>query len=145
MQFRMFLAFSVLVLSGCVERWLLVRTDPPGARVFLDGRDAGQAPARIPFQHYGTRELLLRLPGHESHSQMVEVSAPWYEWFPIDLLAEHAWPWTLEDEHVVDAVLRPTDEERLRAELIELGKGAPPAPSPQEPPGNDAGEGRRAP
>ena len=41
--------------SGCVYRRLIVRSDPPGARVLIDGQEVGYTPTGIPFTYYGTR------------------------------------------------------------------------------------------
>ena len=121
------LALPLLSLVGCVERALLVRSEPSGARIFLDGKDVGSTPARIPFDFYGTRELMIRHeptergngPAYASHTQLVKLSAPWYQWFPIDLFAEFVYPGTLVDEHVVDVTLEEHTIEELDAKLQE--------------------------
>ena len=81
-----------MFLCGCVERWLFIRSDPAGARVFVDGRDRGTTPVELPFDHYGTREILLRLKDHDSAVHIVKLDPPWYQWFPIDFVSEHLWP-----------------------------------------------------
>lgn len=120
-------ALPLLSLVGCVERALLVRSEPSGARIFLDGKDVGSTPARIPFDFYGTRELMIRHeptergngPAYASHTQLVKLSAPWYQWFPIDLFAEFVYPGTLVDEHVVEVTLQEHSIEELDAKLQE--------------------------
>src|SRR5262245_32199714 len=59
---RPLLAFFLLPLaaSGCVTRTLRVETDPPGARVWIDGVEAGPSPVEVPFTHYGAREIEAR-------------------------------------------------------------------------------------
>ena len=121
------LAIPLVSLVGCVERALLVRSEPSGARVFLDGKDVGSTPARIPFDFYGTRELMIRYeptergngPAYASHTQLVKLSAPWYQWFPIDLFAEFVYPGTLVDEHVVEVTLEEHTADDLDAQLRE--------------------------
>ncbi|MFQ5655581.1 MAG: PEGA domain-containing protein [Planctomycetota bacterium] len=118
---------AALALSGCVDRWLVIRSEPSGARVFIDGRERGVTPHREPFHFYGTREILLRLedpedaggPSYRSESRQVEVKPPWYQRFPIDLFAEHLWPGTLVDTHSVEFHLKPLDAGALREELLE--------------------------
>lgn len=92
---------------ACVERGLVVRSDPPGARIFLDGAPRGETPAAIPFTYYGTREVVLRAPGRKTKRVVVHLDAPWYELMPIDFFAEVLWPGTIRDEHVVEVVLEP--------------------------------------
>lgn len=118
---------AVLTLgsTGCVDRFLLIRSDPPGARVFLDARPVGTTPVQIPFEHYGSHEILLRHAtseqGREVHyesvAQIVDVDAPWYQWFPIDLAAEFLWPGTITDQHEVTIHMTPQDPATLRAPL----------------------------
>ena len=111
---------ALCTLTGCVERWLLIRSDPPGARVFLDGQALGVTPARVSFDHYGTREVYLRHEGYGSLAEDVHVHAPWYQWFPMDLLAEYLWPGTIVDERELDFALPPLDTEQIERNLEEV-------------------------
>jgi len=55
-----------LLCCACVERELVVQTEPSGARVYVDGVDRGVSTPdglRIPFEYYGTREVVVRLAG----------------------------------------------------------------------------------
>ena len=66
----LFLISSVLLCSGCVERALVIRSEPAGARVFIDGIDSGTTPIRVPFDFYGTRDVLVRMEEDEKESKM---------------------------------------------------------------------------
>lgn len=99
---------------------MVIVSEPAGAQVFWDGFDAGITPAVIEFHHYGTHELILRhegttSPGSEetyaAHRELVEVAAPWYQWFPVDLLAEF-WPGGIVDEHRVEVTLDRSQPDR---------------------------------
>ena len=59
----------LLLCSGCVDRFLVVRTEPVGAKVFVDGIDVGISPVRIPFNFYGTRDLLVRMEEDEKRGE----------------------------------------------------------------------------
>lgn len=98
---RAFLALSVLpgMLSGCVERTLMLRTDPPQAEVWVDGRHRGTTPVAVPFESYGTREVVARKPGHVPARVEVELSPPWWQLPPFDLFTDLLWPGTIEDRH----------------------------------------------
>jgi hypothetical protein len=46
-----------LALPGCVERTFVIRSEPEGARVRINGVLQGVTPLEIPFDHYGTVRL----------------------------------------------------------------------------------------
>lgn len=106
---RSFLGLSVLIVgglcAGCVERRLFVRSDPPGAKVFLDGEPMGETPIQIPFTFYGTREVHLRAEKHEPRRLAVALDPPWWQLTPIDFFAEVLYPGTIVDERSVDLAL----------------------------------------
>ncbi|GIW71517.1 MAG: hypothetical protein KatS3mg102_1059 [Planctomycetota bacterium] len=101
--------------SGCVERVLWVRSEPAGARVFLDGCPVGRTPLELRFSYYGTRELVLRAEGHEPARRLVALEPPWYQWPGLDLVAELLVPWTIRDEHRVEVRLAPAAPRNLEA------------------------------
>lgn len=123
------LAVCLPALSGCVQRWLLIRSDPPGAQIYLDAHSLGPAPVRVAFEHYGTREVLARLgttppdgPAvhYESAVEIVTLETPWYQWFPLDLFSSYLYPGTIIDEHEVTVHLRPVDAAVARKRLDEV-------------------------
>ena len=91
---------------GCVERKMFIRSDPPGAPVWLDENFVGVTPLERPFAHYGVRRVRVgplrndvdALTYREKEIDW-EVVAPWYETFPLDFFFEVLWPQTLVDEH----------------------------------------------
>lgn len=100
----------VPVLSGCVERKLMIRSQPSGAPVYIDEKYVGQTqpefPLEYPFAHYGARRVRVGpIRGEEEmllyaeKQRVVPVRAPWYETFPLDFFFEAIWPWTLHDVH----------------------------------------------
>lgn len=98
--------------TGCVERILQVRSDPPGARVYVNGEDAGETPCDHPFTFYGTVDVVVRAPGTVSSRKLVSLSPPWYQIFPLDLVTDVIVPWTIRDVHEVRIELRsPAPEE----------------------------------
>jgi hypothetical protein len=54
---------------------LFVASNPPGARVFVDGRPFGTAPARIPEIPIGSHVVRLELPDHRIWSTSTRVAA----------------------------------------------------------------------
>jgi hypothetical protein len=93
--------------SGCVYRRIIVRSDPPGARVILDGQEVGYTPTGIPFTYYGTRRLTLVKPGFETHSELVTIPPPWYQWIPADFISDNFLPGHVADRHDINWQLSP--------------------------------------
>ena len=105
--FRLYALCALVALAGCVEHKLLVRSDPPGATVFVDGREVGatgDGPVVVPFDFYGTRVVTARLAGHPPVSVEVELDPPWWQVFPLGFFTDVLWPGTIEDVHEPDVV-----------------------------------------
>lgn len=99
---------AAALLPGCVSRKLFLRSEPAGAEVWLDGRRVGTTPYEEELPGWGTRSLELRLEGRETLRTELALPAPWYEWWPLDLLAA-VWPWTLEAHRGFDFALAPAE------------------------------------
>lgn len=103
------MAVTCLILAaGCVERTMMIRSEPSGAPVWVDEEYAGTTPLDYSFAHYGTRGVRVGPVRDERgkalyapQQKLVELRAPWYETFPIDFFAEVLWPGRLEDRHEV--------------------------------------------
>jgi hypothetical protein len=121
-------SLSIVVLAlggtGCVERLLQVRSDPPGASVHLNGEDAGTTPLERPFTFYGTYDVTLRSEDHFSERRLVVLEPPWYERFPLDFFSEFIVPWTIRDVHVVDAKLAPAPARITEEKQADLSRRA---------------------
>ena len=59
-------------------------------------------PVEVPFDFYGTYEITVRAPDHETQTRLVPVSAPFYQYPIVDFFAEYLVPWTIRDVHVVE-------------------------------------------
>jgi PEGA domain len=75
-------------VGGCVRRTLAVKSDPPGAQLYLNGVEVGSTPLERDFTWYGTYDVVLRKEGYETLKTTGKVIAPWWQWVPIDLVAE---------------------------------------------------------
>jgi hypothetical protein len=63
-----------LALAGCsTKRVLTIRSDPTGARVWVNGVDRGRTPVDVPFVHYGRFPVRLEKAGYESLAGEVHV------------------------------------------------------------------------
>ena len=112
--------------TGCVERRLLIRSNPPGALVRVDGYEIGTTPVSTPFIYYGTREIQLVKDGYETVTVKQPIPAPWYQYFPLDFVSENLVPGEIRDERVVDYQLVPqrivpSDQLLNRADALRRG------------------------
>ncbi len=92
---------------GCVRRRLTVRSNPPGALVYIDDQEIGRTPVSTAFTYYGTRKFRLVKDGYETIVVHQKFSAPWYQIPPLDFATENLWSQEIRDERVVEFELVP--------------------------------------
>jgi len=112
-----------LLLTGCVRRRLMVRSNPPGAIVYVDNQPIGTTPCATDFVYYGTREIRLVKPGFETLTVSQPIPAPWYEIPPLDFVSENLIPQKIQDYrtvsfNMVPQVIVPTEQLLSRAEQL---------------------------
>ena len=117
-------------LSGCVRRRMTVRTNPPGAVVYVDDYQIGTTPISTNFVHYGTRKIRIVKDGYETLTVEQPIPAPWYQIPPIDFFAETMVPHEIRDHRTLNYQLVPQrivppDELRARAEDLRARASAP--------------------
>jgi len=135
-----FIVAITALLSGCVERRYVITSDPPGAIVLRNGDPVGAAPADDHFVYYGNYHFTLIKDGYQTLQVDQEISAPWYEYIPLDFFSENIVPWRIHDVRRFHFRLEPnrtvtTDELLNRAQNLRnrgqsLAATAPPAPVP---------------
>ena len=98
---------SMMMLPGCVRRRLMVRSNPPGAMVYVDNQLIGTTPCATDFVYYGTREVRLVKSGFETLSVNQPIPAPWYEVPPLDFVSENLVTKKIQDFRTVSYDLTP--------------------------------------
>ncbi len=93
--------------SGCVRRRMTVRSNPPGAVVYVDQQRIGVTPVSTGFTYYGTRNVQVVRDGCEAVTEKHHFATPWYEYPVIDFFSENLWPLEIRDERVLDFELPP--------------------------------------
>ena len=104
-------AAVALLTSGCVHRELAIKSMPADATVEVDGRilkhlvedqvAEQKTPVVLPFYWYGTHEIVVHKKGYKRAVRVVHLRPPWYEQFPIDIVADLIIPWTITDRREV--------------------------------------------
>ena len=72
--------------TGCVQRRMTVRSNPPGALVYVDDYQVGTTPVSTDFIYYGTRKVRLVKDGYETLTVRQPFPLPWYQVFPLDFV-----------------------------------------------------------
>ena len=116
-----------ILLAGCVRRTLTVRTEPEGARGFLNDYEVGTSPVSVDFTWYGDYDVIVRKDGYETLKTHHEIKPPWYQVPPVDFVAELLVPFEIHDEREASFTLRPMekiDPETLLQDAVELREQA---------------------
>ncbi|MBS0208460.1 MAG: PEGA domain-containing protein [Planctomycetes bacterium] len=132
--------------TGCVQRRLTVRSNPPGALVYIGNDEIGTTPVSTDYIYYGQRKIKLVKDGYETLSVTQWIPPPWYQIFPLDFFAENVIPYEIRDERALDFQLQPQtivpNEQLLtRAENLRQGsktEGYVPPPRVEQPSGISA-------
>lgn len=145
-------ALGLCVLaSGCVQRRLTIRSNPPGALVYIGNLEIGKTPCSTSYLWYGVREIKLIKDGYETLTVHQWIGPPWYQIPPIDFVSENFYPYELRDERTLEFQLiprrvAPNDQLLSRAESLRQSNrlqnmtaprpvvAAPGAPAPTPPP-----------
>ena len=98
---------TALPAHAIVRRRLNVNSNPQGALVYVDNQQIGTTPCSVDFTYYGTREIRLIKPGFETLTVNQPIPAPWYQYTPIDFVAENLVPTKIRDNRTVSFNLAP--------------------------------------
>ncbi len=110
--------WPLLLLTGCTDRLLEIRSEPPEADVYVDGKRVGKTPCAIPFTWYGDRELVLEKEGYRSRTEILRVRAPWWQWPVLDFITDVILPIRLVDRRFFFFPLAPQRPDPRQAEEI---------------------------
>jgi len=105
---------------------MIIRTNPPGALVYVDDNEVGLTPVAVSPIYYGSRKIRLVKDGCETLTLIQSVPAPWYEVPPLDFFAENLVPGKIRDVRTFDYQLQPqgvvpSDQLLTRAENLRHG------------------------
>ena len=134
------LSASLLFSSGCVYRSVTIRTEPPGAFVYVNDDLKGQSPVTYDFLWYGWHRVMVRKEGFERVEDRKHVNAPFYLWIPFDFFLElvpfkvrddRTWTYTLTPS---TALPNPTPPTTAVIPAGPVGPTGAPAPAVETPP-----------
>ena len=77
-----------LLMVGCVERRLLITSEPSGALIKINDEPSGRTPLEVGFTWYGSYDLTLEHEGYHTLQTQRVAEMPWWEAPGPDLFAE---------------------------------------------------------
>ena len=101
------LLLSVIGATGCVSRRALIRTDPEGAAVSMDGIPQGYSPVAVHYVYGGGRDVQIEKDGYETVKELVNLDDPWYLRPPVSFFTENFSPVEIRHQPVLDFQLQP--------------------------------------
>ena len=108
---------GLVFATGCVQRTLTIKSEPPGALVYLNGAEVGRTPVTKDFIWYGTYDVQLRKEGFDTLKTKGEVKPPWWQIVPFDFFAEFM-PTRPRDQQFLHYTLHPTTEQAADPETM---------------------------
>jgi hypothetical protein len=126
-----------------MHRRLTIRSNPPGALVYIDGYEIGTTPVSTGYIYYGTRRIRLVKDGYATLDIKQWIPPPWYEIFPLEFVVENLVPFEVRDHRVLEfqlvpQMIVPTEQLLGRAENLRRGsktEGYVPPPAIAQPTG----------
>jgi hypothetical protein len=109
---------GALACGGCVERTLLVVSDPPGARLSVNGVPRGVTPRVIRYVHDGRFDLRLEKEGYESLAVEVTTCTRLDAVPGPDFVAENLWPGRIRRQTVEHVRLTPLKDRSYTKEEV---------------------------
>lgn len=109
-----------VTLGGCVERRIEITSEPSGALVYVNDQQVGRTPTEAAFLFHGVYDVRVELEGYEPLRTEAATDAPFYEYAPLDLVAE-ALPTRIENVQRWHFVLEPSLERSLPKAVLEAG------------------------
>ena len=116
-------AACAVLSAGCVRRTVTINTVPEGARVTLNDRQVGTSPVSVDFTFYGDYSVIIEKDGYETLTTHQVVPRPWYQYPPVDFVAEALMPFTIHDQHAFEFELEPEKPPIPREELLDRATG----------------------
>ncbi len=84
------LIVASVALTGCIRKMATITSDPPAAKVWINGVYRGETPVEIPYNWNWYYDFRLEKEGYESFCMRERFYAPALHVVPFDLAAELA-------------------------------------------------------
>ena len=115
---QILLLLGLVMTVGCVERRLIIHTEPPDAVVWLNDEEIGTSPVSVGFNWYGDYKVRIEKQGYEILNTHRDLPRPAEDYFPLDFFAEVLWPGTITRDTAWTFTLEPASHPSVD-ELLE--------------------------
>ena len=109
---KLFLLIAILFFAlnqtGCIERKLIIKSEPLGADVYFNETHMGKTPLDFDFEWYWTHTVKLEKEGYKTMENEEFIKAPSYMWIPCDLIVELL-PFKVRDHRALTYNLEPLE------------------------------------
>ncbi len=79
---------AAFALSGCIRKMATITSDPPCARVTVNGTYRGETPVEMPYNWNWFYDMKVEKEGHVPYVIRERFYAPPQHWIPIDFIVE---------------------------------------------------------
>lgn len=110
------LLICIALTAGCSSKRLVVRTQPEGAFVTVDGYPVGYSPVATSYVYGGSRDILIEKDGFDPVRQKVDLTNPWFLRPPVSFFTENFSPIEIRHQPVLDFQLQP--KSRINGEVL---------------------------
>ena len=86
---------------------MFVRSDPPGAALYVDDQHVGFTPTYVNYTYYGSRKVQLVKDGYETVTVYQRFDPPWYQYPGLDFVSENLTWKKIQDFRTVTYDLKP--------------------------------------
>ena len=123
MKRALLLLSAVLALGACVERKMIIKSEPGEADLWVNRAEAPvQTTHEQEFVQHGVFAIRLEKEGYFPLEERARVTTPWYSWPILDLVTDLLLPFTIKDHHEFTYRLTPVPEpkpwDEAREEVI---------------------------
>jgi len=113
---------------------MMIRSNPPGALVYVDDYEIGVTPVAHNFLYYGDRKIRLVKDGYQTLTVIQSIPAPWYQIPPLDFFSENLAPTEIRDKRtftyqLTPQMVVPTEQLLGRAEQLRQTSGVARGPA----------------
>ncbi len=118
------LLLTIAFASGCVQRKMVISTDPPGAVVTVNQTWRMKTPCTLPFKHYGTYDIQIEKDGYYPLNAKEPIAAPFHQQPGVDVVTDVLLPARIKDvrklHYKLEKIDDPDDIEGILARAREL-------------------------